>query len=62
MTSEIKKGSEIKDKKCNSCGLEQKLIPMDAREQKTILGNITDGFFWECKCGSTMFKRVNVKE
>ena len=47
------------NKTCNTCGKKHDSVPAVARpwveseKPKLILG-----FFWECACGSTMFKRT----
>lgn len=44
-------------KKCNTCGAEHPTVPANAREW--VDENVFMGWFWECKCGSTMFKKAS---
>lgn len=43
-------------KTCNTCGCQHKNVPSNARawiEEGSLVG-----WFWECVCGSTMFKKA----
>lgn len=45
-------------KTCPSCGLTHPEIPKDARAWKDFIEGKIFGYFFECKCGSTLFSRI----
>lgn len=57
---------ELKNKRCTVCDRKHKEIPQNARpwiddEMKLAGKPHLIGWFWECKCGSTMFKKIQEK-